>query len=176
MNHIVVKKTKRNAKAFTLLETVLSLAVGSILLMSLGSAVIIMSKAVPQTASASSIRNKSTRQIYNIARNIQTAKEVIKAERYTFIFEVDDRNGDGSDDTIQYAFNTAENTLGISFNGSAIKIIEEDLYNFTFDYNTISNKDITVKITDLKISHQKSAHTSTMMMRNVRMINRPKVR
>ena len=107
---------------------------------------------------------------------MESAKQVTIAEKYNFTFIVDDRNGNGSDDTIVYIYDVDAKTLSISFNGAASKVIEEDLYDFTFDYNTISEKDITRKITDVKITYQKIASLDARVIRTFRLVNKPKVK
>ncbi|MEM9346544.1 MAG: prepilin-type N-terminal cleavage/methylation domain-containing protein [Planctomycetota bacterium] len=108
----------------TLLEMMFSLVLLSIVMVSVGSAVMFASKAVPEDASAESSLLMDSDVVTRIAEDLMTALYVIERTSTAVTVVVPDRTGDGIPDRIRYAWSgTQGEPLFFQMNdGNAVQI------------------------------------------------------
>lgn len=97
----------RTASAFTLIELVIAAALGAILVGGMVSAVVISSKAAPSSsapATASDARAKAGDALSRLALELAPARAVTDLQERSITFKVADRDGDGMDESITYAW------------------------------------------------------------------------
>lgn len=102
--------------AFTLIETVVAMAISVVLLLALGSAVVIASKAIPTGQESVVTEGVIERGLAVMAADIEVATAVNRTSG--LVLTVPDRDGDGADDTITYQLSGTPKYLYRSRNGS----------------------------------------------------------
>jgi prepilin-type N-terminal cleavage/methylation domain-containing protein len=130
----------RSSRAFTLVEIITSLAISSILLLALVSAVLLASKALPASSAAVDSRDAATTAIDIMMSELATAKNVVSASTTDVRFTVPDRTGDGADDTIEYQWSgTPGAPLQRNFNDAAWTNVSPPLKAFALSYGKRSS-------------------------------------
>ena len=122
---------------FTLVELLLSAAILGILAVAMGSAVLIASRAIgnkggDSTASRSIIASDAVEQLRS---DLRTATSFSERQATAATFTVPDRDGDGIQETIRYAWSGISGApLTRTYNGSAPETLAEDVRAFDIDY------------------------------------------
>ncbi len=171
----MMRYQKKQKLAFTLIEMVISLSVGSILLIALGSTIALISQSVPQSTDDSTLSNQSNRALYDLSRYIENATWVIKAQGTKFKFKIPDRNKDGKRDVILIHYVAANKALYLSYNKHK-KTILENINHMKISYNNISGLDAGTQITDVKLLIKMGRHGHFITARHIKLINTPKVK
>jgi prepilin-type N-terminal cleavage/methylation domain-containing protein len=89
-------------RGFSLIEMVLSLSLVGLVLASLGSVLAFAMGAAPQPHDPASRLSATQLPLSIMAEEIGSAKEFLSIANDKIVFRIDDRNGDGADDTIAY--------------------------------------------------------------------------
>ncbi len=112
-------RTRHNpARAFTLLEMVMSMAVLAIILGAVGSAMMIASRVLPSDTDAESNALRAREAARRIAEELSTATAIISATDRSIEFEVPDRNKDGSPEQISFSWSgTIGDPILMTLNG-----------------------------------------------------------
>ena len=121
---------------YTLIETVLSLVMLSIIMASVGSAVLFASRAVPDGDSPAAVLLSDTSILTRITEDLAQAEYVIERTSTAVTVVVPDRDGDGLPDRIRYAWtNKAGDPLTYQFNSETAVSLVESVESFSLDYD-----------------------------------------
>lgn len=154
-------------RAFTLIETVVALAVSSVLLLALGSTVLLASRAVPSGSEPVISEAWIQRSLAVMSSDIEIATSITVNSGVTLT--VPDRDGDGTPETIAYSWVGADKMVSRTRNGSA----EEVLFGPISSMNVICLKDGSV-ITQVIIAIRMSSTAGVRdRILNVRTLNLP---
>lgn len=119
------RAARRGSRAFTLIELVLSMAVASIIMGALGSAIIVAARAIPAGRTPSMEILAATRGLDQLAEELRYAVDVSEASATAVEFRVADRDGDDEAETIRYEWSgVAGDPLVRTYNGSPTVAIE----------------------------------------------------
>jgi hypothetical protein len=117
----------------TLVEMVTSLVILSVLVVGMGSAVLISTRAA-EVSSAAEIANPDEI-ASKIAIDMQTAMGFSERTATAATFSVPDRNGDSFPDTLRYAWGgTPGDPLTLEYNGGAPVTVAENVHQFDLSY------------------------------------------
>ncbi len=134
--------TRQPAGAYTLVEMVAALAIVSILMLGVGSAMLVASRAVdPDTRPRAT--HAAAEAAARVVRELEFATAFAERTATAVTFTVADRNGDGSDETIRYAWSSAAgDPLTRTFNaGTAVAILEDVREcDFTYDLKAVTDE------------------------------------
>ena len=125
--------------AFTLIELTLSLAITSILLVAVGSAVVLASKAIPYGEDQTNVFLSSGKAAEDLVTELQFALAFTQRTPTLVEFTVADRDGDTVDETIRYEWSgTAGDPLTRQYNGGPIVSVIDSVVDFGLEYDTIT--------------------------------------
>jgi len=124
-------------RAFTLMEITVSLAVMSILITGLGSAMFVALKVVPTADNAALQTLRGADIAQQIATDLRYATAFQAAGATALSVTVPDRTGDGAPDTIAYSWSAAEgDPVTRSINGGAAVTVLDDVRTLSLDYDS----------------------------------------
>jgi prepilin-type N-terminal cleavage/methylation domain-containing protein len=124
----------RRRRAFTIAEMSVSLAVLSILMVAMGSAIAISARALPTPSSPVNADLALSAALDRLGAELRYAK-TIESSGATFVqFLVADRNGDSSDERIRYEWLGAGQSLTRAYNGAAPVPVSDALSNFSLSF------------------------------------------
>lgn len=122
-------------RGFTLVEVVLSLAIMSILMTGLASAILIASHALPDDDSPTRAVVTSAEFVNLIAEELQSALWIRERTATSVEFAVPDRDGDGTAERIRYAWSgTVGDALTRQYNGGTVVDVIESVQGFDLGY------------------------------------------
>ena len=122
---------------FTLIELVVGLVISTVLVVALGSAVVITSKAIPDSQSPEKTVLDTTRLLPDITQELRYALRVFDRTSTAVKFTVADRDGDTKQETIRYEWSgTVGDPLTRQYNGGTISNVAENLHEFELLYET----------------------------------------
>lgn len=128
-------------RGYTLLETMVSLAVMSILLVSIGSSIVIATQAIPTTTSPAMQSIDTGRAMGRIASELQYATGFRVISPTAVEFTVHDRDNDGDEELIRYAWGgTAGQPITRTYNGgTAVNLVASAAkFNLAYEYHTVT--------------------------------------
>ncbi len=132
----------KNARrtAFSLVELILSMAVMTVLMGALGSAMVIASKAVPSRASPLAAAVDAASVVDQLAGELFTTKAITARSDKMVEFQLADRNGDGMDEIVRYEWSgSAAASLSRKFNAQPAATILSDVSEFKLEYDLVAN-------------------------------------
>ncbi len=122
--------------AYTLIELVLGMAVSSILLAGLGSAMVIASKAVPDRTSPLAATVDDAFVVEQIADELLVAQEFSVRTSTAVEFSLADRTNDGQPEVIRYEWSASAGApLRRQFNGGTWVTLVDDVADFNLGYD-----------------------------------------
>ena len=122
---------------FTLIELVFAMVITSILMVAMGSAMVIATKAMPNSSSPGVADLEGGRVIDQIAQEVSTALSFSVRSANAVVFKVADRDNDANSEMISYAWlGTAGDPLTRQYNGGTPVNVAEDVYEFELSYDT----------------------------------------
>lgn len=122
---------------YTLIELLVSSALGAVLLGGMGSAVYVASQAMDIDQGASAQRASNARAIDQILRDARHATSFSERTSTAITFTVPDRDGDGQPETIRYAWNgTPGDPLTYQLNGATGDALAADVSSLDFSFVT----------------------------------------
>jgi prepilin-type N-terminal cleavage/methylation domain-containing protein len=140
----------RLARGFTLLETVVSMAIIAIVLLACGSVLVLAARVMNTSASGTAAQADAGQTVATqIAADLRMATSFSERTGNAVTFTVPDRTGDGQPDTIRYAwygagggnitinsvvYGVAPNTLVRQFNGGPPATLADRVQAFSFNY------------------------------------------
>ena len=133
--------TARPRAAFTLIELTVSLAITSILLLAVGSAIVLAAKAIPNAQDQTNVFLTSGKAVDGLLSELQFALAFTQRTANTVEFTVADRDGDTVDETIRYEWSgTAGDPLTRQYNGGPVVPIIDQVQDlvFLYDWHVVS--------------------------------------
>lgn len=122
-------------RGHTLLEMVLSLTLLSIVMVSVGSAVMFAAQATPSDDSPTTTLIRDAGLLGRISEDIAQAKYVLERTPNAITIVVPDRTGDGIPDRIRYAWSgAAGDPLTYAINGGTAQNLEDAVQDFSLAY------------------------------------------
>ena len=126
-------------RGFTLAELLASMTVMGILMLGLGSAIVIASKAVPGAERDSTKLIQESRFAQQISIELKEAVHITERTEQAITFTVADRDDDGSPEHIRYAWSgTAGDPLTRQYNGGSEANVLENTHVFALAYDVKS--------------------------------------
>ena len=123
-------------RGFTLVELVLSMAVMTVLIGGIASAMLLASRAIPDDQSPTSVLLRGSEAAEEIAGELYTARTITERSAMAVEFTVHDRNGDEVPETLRYEWSgTAGDPLTRQYNGGTVANIAEDVQEFQLTYD-----------------------------------------
>lgn len=127
----------RRSNALTLIELVVSVAITSILVGGLVSAVVLATRALPEDIGGRDTVTMAGALVDQMADELSTAQHVYEATATAIKFSVPDRDNDGVDEVLRYTWSgTAGDALQREYNGSAASDVVLDVHEFSLMYES----------------------------------------
>ena len=127
---------RRPASGFSLMEMVLAVAIMSILMVAIASAMILAGKAVPTGQTTADRIAQSGTAGHRIIAELQAAVHITERGPSSIAFTVADRDGDGHLERIRYAWSgTAGDPLTRQYNGGSAVEVLTGVHDFTLTYD-----------------------------------------
>jgi type II secretory pathway pseudopilin PulG len=126
---------RKSAAAFTLVELLVAMGVLPLLLLGLASAVLVARHAVPDGKRGPSATLSAGRALEQLAADLQYATSVQVTLPTEIVVTTEDRNGDGTPETIRYAWSgTPGDPLVRQVNGAATVPVAAGVEEFRLEY------------------------------------------
>ena len=123
-------------RAFTLVELVLSLAIATVLLGGMTSALLLATRALPGDTRPVDVLTAQTQVAADICGELSCACNILERAPHAVSFTVPDRNGDGSPECIRYAWSgTPGEPLTRTFNHGTPVTVLADVHEFALAYD-----------------------------------------
>ena len=160
-------------RGFTLVEMVLSMAVMTILLGGIASAMILASRAVPDLETPLKVKTDAYYAADGLAGELFAAQTIVFRSATVVEFTVADRNADSVAETIRYSWSgVAGHPLTRRYNNGTIGTVLENIYQFDLRYDTqsISGQP---KVTVVHITIRAGADATSRVDTSVQLLNQP---
>ena len=160
-------------RGFTLVEMVLSMAVITVLLGGIASAMILASRAVPDLETPLKAMADGYHAADGLASELYAAQTITFRSATVVEFTVADRNADAIAETIRYAWDgVAGQPLNRQYNGGTAGAVLDNVYQFDLRYDTqsISGQ---VKVTVVHITISAGADATSRVDTSVQLLNQP---
>lgn len=130
------RRIRQSPRAITLIEMTTSLVIVSVLLVATGSAIVLASRAMPDSQSAASRLLASSALFDQISADLTYATAVSELGVNAIAFKVPDRSGDGIDEVIRYAWDgKAGSPVTRAVNGQPGANVLDDAHEFALVYD-----------------------------------------
>ena len=124
------------SRGFTLIELTLSVAVTSILLVAIGSALVLVARALPDEASPADRVIRAGQAMRDIGEDLQVARYLTERSATAVTISLPDRNGDGVPERVRYAWSgTQGDPLTRQYNGGTAYTILDNVHQLNLTYN-----------------------------------------
>jgi len=127
-------RTARFRPGFSLVELAVTVSIISIILVSLGSVILVAAKALPSAPGPTERTLSATAAADLLASEVRFATNVTIALPDDLEFTVPDRNNDGEEETIRYAWDGPGAPLTRSYNGGPPAAVSPPIDAFSLDY------------------------------------------
>jgi len=122
---------------FTLLETVVAVAVTSVLMLGIGSAMLIAARAMPDAQGPARAPVAGAEALEPLVAELQYAVSILHRSGRIIEFTVADRSGDGTPEVIRYEWSgAAGEALTRQYNGGTALPVLSDVRDFSLSYDT----------------------------------------
>lgn len=129
--------------AFTLVELVVACTIMGVLAAALSSAMLIASQSMDNGRGSLRATMDEAEALQQIAAELSLARSVTTSSGTTVTFTVADRDANGTDETITYAWaGTSGNPLTRSYNGGSPVTVLTDVTSLQFVYSVSKNRDL----------------------------------
>jgi hypothetical protein len=128
-----IDRPRRRRPGYSLVELVLALGVIALLLLGAQSAILLASRALPDSNTPQARRVRAANALELIAGDLTDAVSITRAAANDIEFTVPDRNGDGQPDTIRYSTNGNAGQFRRTYNGQSQTLLKR-LDAFTVAY------------------------------------------
>ena len=130
------RPTRPPRQGFTLVELVTSLAILSILLLGMGSAVMVVHASIPDQTSPAATASDTARTLSSIAEELESAIHVMEQTPTAIAVVLPDRDSDGLPEIVRYEWSgTPGDALIRQSGGNAVPVIE-DVHVFSLNATT----------------------------------------
>ena len=166
-------RVRPRRRGFTLVEMVLSMAVMTVLLGGIASALVIAGRAVPGTATPASLTVDGYYAAERLASELYAAQTITARSATSITFTVADRNADSNPETIQYSWSgVAGQPLNRQYNGGTAGAVLDNVYQFNLGYVTqvISGAN---KVTVVDVTIQAGSDAAARVDTSVQLLNQP---
>lgn len=164
-----MKPTHGIRRGFTLIETVAASGVSAVLLLSLGSVVMIASRAVPSAAEPLIVNHRFDRALAMLRADISEAIEVY-ADAENLILAVPDRDNDGDPEAVHYSID-ASRMLARAVNGGPPHALAGPIKGIEYDVHAPDGRVLLIRVTV-----ESEYATPPQQTITVRLLNTPEVR
>jgi len=151
------------------------MAIMSVLMLGIGSAFMLASRAVPATQSVFRANADAAVVAQQMVTELHTAKALTRGTNLLVEFTVPDRDNNGSPELIRYEWDGAPaGTLSRTYNGGTPAVLADNVYGFALGYVTksVSGHDLLQEMTiSLRIGSDASAEIQTA----VQTLNNPDI-
>jgi hypothetical protein len=138
--HSAGRRRAGSAVAFTLIELVVSVAILSLILLGVGSAIILVARAAPSASDPATRMIQASGVAHQVAAELHQAMYLTERSARAVRFTIPDRDGDGSPEVVRYAWSgTVGEPLTRQYNdGPAIAVLQNvhDL-NFAYEMKSV---------------------------------------
>ena len=166
-------QTRSQRRGFTLVEMVLSMAVMTVLLGGIASAMILASRALPDLETPLKSRADGYHAADGLASELYAAQTITFRSATVVEFTVEDRNADAIAETIRYDWNgVAGQPLTRQYNNGTIDTVLENIYQFDLRYDTQSVSG-QPKVTVVHITIRAGADATSRVDTSVQLLNQP---
>jgi prepilin-type N-terminal cleavage/methylation domain-containing protein len=133
------RRPNSHSRAFTLIEVVMSLLVLAILLVAVEASLVASTKAIPDPNSFTGTVNAGSSAVMRFTGELSCALTVTEMSPTAVTFTVPDRNGDGTAETIRYAWSgIAGDPLTRQYNGGAVGTVAPAVQSLQLQYDKTS--------------------------------------
>ena len=169
MTHRITAKHR----GFTLVEMVLSMAVMTVLLGGIASALLIAGRAVPSSATPASLTVDAYYAADRLASELYAAQTITARSATSITFTVADRNADANPETIQYSWSgVVGQPLNRQYNGGTAGAALDNVYQFNLAYATQVISGAT-KVTVVNITVRAGSDAAARVDTSVQLLNQP---
>lgn len=121
----------RSRRGFTLIELVVTIAITSVIMLGIGSAMLIAGRALPDADNPAAASVTAGQAIEQMVTELQYAATIIDSDATLIEFTVADRDADNVDETIRYEWSgTPGDPLTRQYNGGALVNLVDDVRQF----------------------------------------------
>ena len=121
---------------FTLIELVVTIAITSVIMLAMGSAILIATQALPDPERTPYRLNQSSRIAEQMLTELQEAQHIRERAAQAITFTVADRDANGSPERVRYAWSgTPGDPLTRQYNSGAEIAVLEDVNDFSLAYD-----------------------------------------
>lgn len=137
-----MNRQRTNLHAFTLAETAVSLAIVSVLVVGMMSAIVVASRAIPDPAHPSHAFAIAQPSLDRFLDDLQGATHIVARSPWSVSFAVPDRDADGYPEVIRYEWSGKVDDPWLRReNGGAFFPVLEHIGDFRLDFQTASTSD-----------------------------------
>ena len=166
-------RTRAKRRGFTVVEMVLSMAVMTVLLGGIASALVIAGRPGPGTATPASLAVDGYHAAERLATELYAAQTITARSATSISFTVADRNADSNPETILYSWSgVAGQPLNRQYNGGAPGAVLDNVYQFNLTYVTqvISGAP---RVTVVNVTIQAGSDAAARVDTSVQLLNQP---
>lgn len=164
-----MKVVTRSPRGFTLIETVVAMAISAILLLALGSTIMLASRAVPRGDEAVISEGELQRAFALMESDIQECTDIMMTSSLTIA--VPDRDGDGLEEVIEYAYNGADKMVTRSRNGGTAETLFGPVKGLTVKQTTSNGR-----VDRISLAFTLSGYAVADRQLDVVLLNQPEAR
>lgn len=155
----------------TLIELIFSLCVTSLLIAALGSTMLLAGKALPGTDNPATALIQAANVTRQLTQDLQYATDINTADAHQIIFNVADRNHDGTPESICYQWSgTTGDPLTEQINDGQCITLLKDVQDFSLSYDTLDTTtqepNMQTSGTSLLTSYVGSNNLSSLSIKN----------
>jgi len=165
--------TSKYRRGFTLVEMVLSMAVMTVLLGGIASAMILAGRALPDLDTPLKAMADGYHAVDGLAGELFAAQTITLRSATVVEFTVADRNADSNAETIRYSWSgVVGQPLTRQYNNGTIDTVLENIYQFDLRYDTQSVSG-QPKVTVVHITIRAGADATSRIDTSVQLLNQP---
>jgi len=169
----------RDRRAFTLVETVVSLTASAVLLTAVASAMVLVSYAIPDSNSPARAPLEAAEVVNDIASELLTAVTVTSRGDTSLEFTVPNRDDDDPDETIRYGWSGGSGVpLTRRYNDAKVTALLPVVYEFSLSYDlddAVVDSVPTYWLVAVRITLNTSPDPTTRVVTTAQLLNRPEV-
>jgi len=160
-------------RGFTLVEMVLSMAVMTVLLGGISSALVIAGRAMPDRVTPAKLMTDGYHVAEQLATELYAAQTITARSANSISFTVADRNADSNPETIQYSWSgVAGQPLNRQYNGASASTVLDNVYQFNLTCVTQVIGSST-RVTLVNITLQAGSDSASRVDTSVQLLNQP---